>query len=349
MSGLTSSGFSKPSATEIADAIKAALYSELGAQLNLLPTGVLGQIVNIVADREDALWQAALDLYNGLDPDTASGVLLRYLLTLQGLTILSATKSTVTLTVNLDATTTLPIGRLVSTAAGVQFITTESVTSTTAGNYTVAAESVETGPIAASAGSLTNIDTPVAGWNSVTNAADATPGTNAETDAEARARRVTQLAAPGSTTPDAIRSTLDGQTSIAITKLLENDGDVTDGNGLPPHSWEAIVDETGTLSDDAIAQIIHDECKAAGIQTYGSDSGSATDSEGNIKTINFTRVTPINAYVEVDYTTDSDYPSDGDAQVKDAIAAYTPLPGVTVHDSKITSSDLYCRWDCGCN
>lgn len=338
MAGLTTTGFTAPTLAEIKTELEDALKALLGTSINLLPTSVFGAWVNALAERYLELWEAALDLYNGMDPDTADGVLLSYILALQGLSKLAATPSTVTLTVNLDATTTLLTGRLVSNpTTGVQFTTIEDVTSTTAGNYSVDAESVNTGPVAALAGSLTQIDTPVAGWNSVTNVLDAVPGTNVETDAEARQRRVEELAVQGSTTPDAIRSDTVDLSSVSSVTLLENQTDTTDGNGLPPHSFEVIVDDDGSLTDNQIAQAVWDDSKAAGIATFGSDSGTAVDSEGNNQTVNFTHVAQLATYVEVDYLTDGDYPVDGDDQVKAAIAGYDSSLGAgeTLYAAKI--------------
>lgn len=336
MAGLTLTGLDIPTLNEEIDKIKADLIAVQGPGLNLLPTSVLGSQLIILAERYVDLWEALQDLYDGLDPDAASGVLLRYMAALQGLTPLPATYSTVTLTVNLDAATTLTAGRLVSSpATGVQFTTTAAVTSTTAGNYSVAAQAVTTGPVAALAGSLTQIDTPVTGWNSVTNALDADPGTNAETDAELRIRRAATVAAAGSTTPDAIRADTAAITGILSVKLLENRTNSTDGNGLPPHSFEVIFDDGGgTVTDDAMAQAIWDDSKAAGIETYGTDSGTAVDSEGNNQTINFSRVSAVNAYASVTLTTDPlTYP--GDAAVAAEIGAHVLLPGETLYASKI--------------
>lgn len=59
------------------------------------------------------------------------------------------------------------------------------------------ATATQNGPIPAPAGTLTVIDTPVSGWDSVTNPLDVIPGTNIETDTEAMERRSLLLAAQG--------------------------------------------------------------------------------------------------------------------------------------------------------
>ena len=72
----------------------------------------------------------------------------------------------------------------------------------------VDAEASETGPIAALTGTLTEIDTPVTGLDSVTNKEDATPGRDEETDSELKVRRENALQVSGAGTLESIRSRL---------------------------------------------------------------------------------------------------------------------------------------------
>src|SRR5262249_36114068 len=86
----------------------------------------------------------------------------------------------------------------------------------------VACEAVDTGPLPAPAGTLTVIDTPVAGLSSVTNAADAILGRNQETDSELRIRREEELRAAGKGTVDAIRALLLEVLNVVQAKVLQN-------------------------------------------------------------------------------------------------------------------------------
>ena len=324
MPGLTDTGFTKPTLADGLESVQDNLLARFGADVNLLPTSGYSQLAGVSADNFDQQWQGQLDLFNGFDPDTVGGALLRYICKLTGVIPLAATNSTVTLTVNLDATTTLTVGRLVSNpTTGVSFTTTAAVTSTTSGNYPVAAEASLTGPVAAAAGALTQIDTPVTGWNTVTNAADAIAGIAAETDPELRLRRAASVAVQGSTPKDAIRADVLGVLGVTECIVLENDTDAVDANGLPKHSFEVVTDGTGTAAD--IAAKIFEEGKAAGIRTYGSRSTVVVDSEGNSKTIYDSVATPVSVYVDVALTKNTDYPVDGDTQVEDAVAAYAGL------------------------
>lgn len=78
----------------------------------------------------------------------------------------------------------------------------------------------EFGPIPAPAGSLTDILSPVAGWISLTNYDAGITGSNQETDAELRLRRLNSLRLLGAATVEAIRARLlqevPGVTSVII-------------------------------------------------------------------------------------------------------------------------------------
>lgn len=185
-------------------------------------------------------------------------------------------------------------------------------------NVDMTVEAETAGNIPAYAGTLTVIETPVSGWDSVTNAADITEGNDIETDAALRLRRLQTLANPGSTTVDAIRAKLLQVENVTSVSVFENDTDSTDASGRPPHSFEAVV-------QGGVGQTIADEIwenKAAGIQTFGSSSDTVTDTMGYTHTVYYSRPSEITIYVIVNLTTTSDYPVDGDDAVAEAIADY---------------------------
>ncbi len=105
---------------------------------------------------------------------------------------------------------------------------------------------------------------------------------------------------------------------VTYTTWRENREETTDINGLPPKSFEIIVEGGNDL--DIAEKIL--ECGAGGIETLGTESESVTDSEGNGYTIRFSRVTPKQIYLIVNLVTDGDYPVDGDDTVKDLIVSY---------------------------
>jgi uncharacterized phage protein gp47/JayE len=191
----------------------------------------------------------------------------------------------------------------------------------------VATACTVTGPTVATSGDLTTIITPVGGWSSAINLLDADPGRADETDADLRVKREEELAANDAPVPDAIREALlkpvaQGGAGATSATVFYNDTDLTDGDGIPPHSVECLV--RGGVTQDVIDVIFAHT--ALGIGTHGTTSGSATDSEGVTHTVSFTRPAEITIYVDITLKYDAAlYPTDGDTEVKAAIVAFGDL------------------------
>jgi uncharacterized phage protein gp47/JayE len=174
------------------------------------------------------------------------------------------------------------------------------------------------GATTAIAGSLTAISTPVAGLASVVNPLDATVGRAVETDAAARIRRAASLHSTGNAAADAVRAAILAINGVTSCNLLVNDGDVNDGNGLTPHSIEAIVQ--GGLDALVAAAVFK---KGAGIGTNGNSGANVTDSQGNTQFMKFTRPTPKNIYVSVTASLSSSFDTvGGPARVKANLVAF---------------------------
>lgn len=197
-----------------------------------------------------------------------------------------------------------------------------TITETTKGelpNVDVAVEAVTAGNIPAYAGTLTVIETPLSGVDSVTNAADITAGTEIETDAEFRLRRIQTLANPGKSTVNSIYAHLLELDNVDDVAVYENDTDTTDAFGRPPSSLHAIV--LGGVAQEIIDVIGKD--KPAGTQTFGTQTGTYTNTQGQPITIKFDRPTDVNIYVDITLIVDADtFPVDGAESVKQAIVDY---------------------------
>lgn len=185
------------------------------------------------------------------------------------------------------------------------------------GAIDVAASCEITGPTVALAGDISAIQTPLSGLKTARNLTDATLGQDELTDEALRLLRTDELAAGGSTTRAAIVTALRAVSGVKAVTALTNRGDTTDGNGLPPKSFEMIVD--GGLDQDIVNTIGANQ--AAGIESFGNTSGTFTDSEGNTETVFFSRATSVNVYIVITVAYNAAlYPSDGDVQVQTAVA-----------------------------
>ena len=173
------------------------------------------------------------------------------------------------------------------------------------------------GAIPAYAGQATRIETATSGWLSVYNMSDHTYlGTDVSTDAELFVKREQELAGSGSGTVAAVRAALLLVDGVTGAYIIENDTETTDGYGTPPKSIHAIV-SGGDTAD--IAETIF-LAKGGGTGTYGSSSDTYTDDKGEAHIVYFSRPSVIDVYIIVNITVDSDFPSDGDDQIKTLLA-----------------------------
>ena len=171
--------------------------------------------------------------------------------------------------------------------------------------------------IVALAGTLTTIETSVSGWDSANNALDADIGRAVETDTALRIRREQSLQIAGAGTVEAIRARLLEITGVTGVKVLENDTDITDGSGRPPHSFESVVSGG---DEQEIADEIW-EVKPAGIQSHGDISKTVIDSQAVSHTIKFSRADDIFLHVRITLTKslEESYPTDGDQAIIDGV------------------------------
>jgi uncharacterized phage protein gp47/JayE len=232
----------------------------------------------------------------------------------------------VTATVNLEASKSYAAGDLVAHVTDQptnRWLNRDAVASTTAGNYSAVFESEFASSVAvAPAGTLTVIASPVDGWNSITNADDATAGTDIEDIEALRLRREQAVSLGGSRTRNAIRAAIVSLDGVLSCEVFENVTSATDGNGLPPHSFRAVVWDgpTPAADDDEIAQAIYDR-KAEGIVSDGGESGTAQDDVVGPVTVNFERATQQAIAVEVNIISAAGVSID---DVKAAIIAQMP-------------------------
>lgn len=179
----------------------------------------------------------------------------------------------------------------------------------------------ETGAFASPAGSLINIDTPVLGWDSVSNLVDGVIGRDVETDVALRLRHASSVRATGSATVESIKARMladvDGVTSIAIT---ENRTNTTSSGGIPAHAFEAVI--VGGVNQDIANELWL--IKPAGIETYGNVSLTVLDSAGDAQTVSFSRAVSKYIWMTIAVTLNSEetLPAGAADAIKQAVVAY---------------------------
>ena len=319
MTQLTSQGFSRTRLDERLSALQNAMREIFGQSLNLDPDTIDGQTLGIFAESISNLDQLAEDVYHSFNPQSATGMALSRLVQLNGIRRIEGTYSIVDLLCVGQQGTVIPAGSLVkSTATNATFQTVADATIPAAGEVTIQARASAKGAVLAPAGTLTKIDSPIYGWQTVTNPLDAVPGRDEETDEQLRLRRRASTATPGQAIVDALYGALSNIASVLQARVYENDQDTADANGLPPHSIYCVV-EGGTDAD--ILKTIWLK-KTAGTTTHGTTTGTVTDSMGNPHTLKFSRPVDVNVWVTVNLHTRSGWPTDGVQRIKDALTAW---------------------------
>lgn len=232
--------------------------------------------------------------YNQTSPQTAVGAGLDRVLKLNGLARAPFTYSIAVLTLTGTAGTTITNGFVQDVNGNLWAIPSPVVI--IGGSIDVPAQCTTPGNVAASAGTINLISTPVAGWATATNAGDATPGASLETDSKARARQAISVALTAVTPIAATTAAVLAVPGVTRINPLENPTGVSDSFGNPPHSISLVIEGGDQL---AVATAIFLK-KTIGCFTNGGTTQIVTDPiTGLLSSISFFRPTYENPYVIV--------------------------------------------------
>lgn len=344
--GVTAAGFTRPSVQQLIELMEQDQRAGISQNLDLSSDSVIGQNNGIYARQLGVAWEALETVYHSFDPDAAEDILLTMLAKLTGTERRGATQSRVICQCDLDSGTTLEAGVHAAHVSGQpdnRWTPEADFTAPTTGVHNVPFVNEQTGPIPGFQNTIKVIATPVVGWNEVDNPNDAAPGRPVDNDPTLRTRRQQQLTLGGSATVNAIRADLLELADIEAVLMFENDGDVVDGNSLPPKSFEAVIwDNDGAVANNDIAQVIYDN-KAGGIRAFGVLSGTATDPNEDTHTVHFSRANSTDIFLEFDVVPREDYV--GNATFAQRVAtACNDLFGigddVTFYDVLLTTGGL---------
>ena len=285
--GLTAKGFKCPTYVELLNAYEYKARELFGTKANLTVRSPLGIFLRIFAWITSLLFQLMEDVYNSRFIDTALGNSLYNLGRTIGLRLLPAQKAAGYVRFTGEVGYYIPEGYLVSTVSGLQYATVTYGRIGNDGTLLLPVQAVESGAdYNVDAGTITTIVNPLDGITGCTNPAAVDGGRGRETDEEYRDRYYKSVDFAGGVNIDAIVAEI-SQNVEAVSSVIgyENDTDITDELGLPPHSFEVVV--YGGLDQD-IAKAIYRR-KAAGIQTHGSTTIPIISISGQSIGISFSR------------------------------------------------------------
>lgn len=312
--GVSSTGFLPKRLADVLGELQSAFRAAFGQNVKLDDRSLNGQVNGIFSEQFADFWAHAEKVYVSAYLYGASGAALDELVALAAITRLLATYSEVTLTLTGTNGTVIPINSRSRDALGNRWVHTAPAT-IAGGTASVVARPENTGAIVGLAGTITTIDTPVSGWTGVTNALDATPGRDVESDAHLRERFVLTMRAGGGSSAEALRAALLRLDDVTEAIVIENNTDVWDSDGRPPHSFESVV--RGGDDQEIVDTVWFG--KPIGIQTHGNQIGTATDSAGDPQTIRWSRPTTRDIYIIVDITYDDGVLDDARDEIEDAV------------------------------
>lgn len=318
--GLTDAGFRRPTYAELLDAIEHKARELFGSKANLTVRSPLGIFLRIFAWMLNLLFSTLEDVYNSRFIDTAVGTSLYNLGRAIGLRLLGAQKAVGYLTFRGENGVEVPEGFLAETIAGMQYVTLQSGVIKD-GTVTLPAASALPGPDGnTEGGTITVITNPKTGIETVTNSVRFEGGRNTENDPEFRARYYQSVDFAGGVNLDAIIAEIyESVEAVVAVTGEENDTDVENENGLPPHSFEIVA--YGGL-DEEIAAAIYRR-KAAGIQTFGNTKVATVTASGGTTDVCFSRPAPVKVWIKVfNLVTNSYFPLDGIEQIKQTLVDY---------------------------
>ena len=327
MAGVTSTGFE---AKRLADVL-----TDAEAELSLITDPVSGetlqadlgssdpamQVAKVPLDAVGSAWEMAQVVFEQFDPAKATGASLTSLVALNGLLRQPATSSTVTISLAGTPGALIPAATLVSDADNAaQWSTDEEINLDGGGIGQVGATALTSGPVAAPAGTLTSIITPVVGLSSVTNAFAASLGRLEETDEELRPRRTRSTMAPAASPVESVYSNLANVPGVTYARVYQNNTLSTDGRGITAKSVAAVV--VGGADLDIARVLLARTGVSAG--WYGTTTVTLYDAQNEPYAVKFSRPTPKPIYIElsIQITNSNVFPGDGIDRIKQAIVDY---------------------------
>jgi hypothetical protein len=288
------------------------------------------QLLSAISIKQADVNLALQLVYNQSSPQTAVGAGLDRQVKMNGLARASFSFSTVLLSIGGAANSSINNG-FAQDQQGNLWALPSFVTIPSSGTIDVVATCTTPGAVSAEPGTVDIINTPTAGWQTVTNAAAATPGLPVETDSQLRARQAVSVALP-STTPLAstVAAVLAAKGVIRVApgyptpggpgSSIENPTGAVDSWGNPPHSISIVAQCTNTLT---VAEAIYAK-KTIGCLTHGTTTVPVVDSmTGVTEDISFYQPTSLPVYILLTLTGYGGTPNTATVQaVQTALVSY---------------------------
>lgn len=313
------------------------LYQEIVDKLVEDMKQIFGDDIYLEADSQDYQqisifarmiydsYNLALLAYNNRTPKDAVGIGLDNIVALAGIQRKPATASTVVLTITGVDGTKISNGE-VSDDNGNYWELPDEVIIPSNGIIDVTATSKEKGNVFALPNTITNINTPVYGWLSVTNKQASSAGIDVENDFELRGRFSLSVLGPSSSIFESLQESLAAIPGVTRVRGYENDTSATSTGTVPPNVPAGIPSHTISFvveggNDVDVATELYMK-KTPGCGTFGTTTVKLQSVIGNILAVNFYRPKYTNVKVKITIKQLDGYTSDYVDKMQEAISTY---------------------------
>lgn len=333
--GLTAKGYIRRTYDDILNDKIQRAKEFFGEDIDTSDLTPLGKFIRINAYDQAQTEEELEAVYYARFPDTATGQSLDRLLPFVGITRNQAEAVMYDVKLTGTAGYTVPVGFLVGTDMGQEYYTVEDVVIGDDGTCMVAVCCTEPGSMGnVNASVINRIVNPDASVEAVEGLSCLSVGTDEESDVDLRTRFHAAVSGSGSGNANAIRAALLRIPTVQFAAVIENEDDVADAEGRPPHSFECYV-LGGDDYQQEIAEAIFEK-RPIGIQTTGDKAVMITDASGNTKVVRFSNTQNVRVMVKVRIITDATFAADGVASIQASVANY--INGLGIGKSLVLST-----------
>lgn len=339
---LSELGYHRPTYDEILEDKVQLAKNIFGEDIDTSEQTPFGKFIRIGAYDLSKAYEDLEAIYYARFPNTATGVSLDRLCVFAGIGRNPATYAQYTLKVSGDPGTEVDEIIVCGQNPDIVFHNIEPFVIGEDGTATV---TVECGTIGTSANgiAINEIVNPIAGINEVGESVQSKLAEDVESDFDLRNRFDQAMEGIGGSSLNAIRTAVLQVSTVKSVSMVENKGNVVDGEGRPPHSFETYV-YGGEEREQDIAKAIL-QTKPAGISTHGTKSVTILDVTGKEQVINYTPSATISALIRISIKTNDEFPIDGIGQIQTNVA--DRVNGLDLGETLVLSTLYGCAYKVG--
>ena len=315
---ISSAGITLPSYNDVLLGYQQGYASVYGVDVSIEPDDIDGQWIAIQAQAYFDLCQAIGVIYNSWGVLNTTGPMLDNICALTATQRQVATNSTATVTIVGTAYSLITNGVIGDNQnSGSTWNLPSSVTIPIGGSIQVTATCTTQGAIAALANSLTQILTPTAGWQTVTNPTLAIPGAAVELDSQLVQQQQLSVSSGSLTAMEAIAAAVKDVAGVSEVSYFNNDTNLA-VQGVPAGNFSIIV-AGGNVSNVAAAIAA---TKPPGIPSFGTTSAVVFDVNDVPDTVNWFELALVELKFQITISPKTGYQAQTGANIQTAIAAY---------------------------